>query len=225
MARHLTCIDGYLQAFLGMNFALTGIPLGLFVLFTLTVAIFSLVVGIVLGLLAAVAFTVFAVGVALTIVLPTVFFTTMTACFLFLWGLGGYYILQWGNKAGKGEGAKEDSGPAIGDRLNSLTGGRLSGFMGAAKSEQAKGDMSGWSDEHTKPNAGSGGQQGEKKQQLHSQPQTNGVPKVNGGTPKKQVDNAAHKATKATGVDGAHKTAANGVGTVKGGVSGATGLG
>lgn len=139
-----------------MNFALTGIPLGLFVLFTLTVAIFSLVVGLLLGLLAAVAFTLFCVGVALTIVLPTIFFTTMTACFLFLWGLGGYYLLQWGNSASGGEGGKASDGQAIGDRLNSLTGGRLSGLMSNARAEEAKGDISGYGDQHLKPDHSAG---------------------------------------------------------------------
>ncbi|KAI7364356.1 hypothetical protein KC354_g5768 [Hortaea werneckii] len=145
-----------------MNVALTGVPLGLFILFTLTVAIFSLVVGLILGLLAAVLFTLFCVGIALTIVLPTVFFTTMAACFLFLWGLGGYYILSWGNSAGgseQGDG-KAPEGQAIGDKLNNLVGGRLSGFMSSARAEEAKGDISGFGDQHLKPDYGSsaGGQ-------------------------------------------------------------------
>jgi len=203
-----------------MNFALTGIPLGLFVLFTLTVAIFSLVVGLVLGLLAAVLFTLFCVGVALTIVLPTVFFTTMAACFLFLWGLGGYYILQWGNKAGGDKG--QGGGKPIGEMLNSFTGGRLSGFMDSAKAEQAKGDISGYSDQHTKPNPGSGGHsQGDKKQQPQQHQQTNGTAHKE-NAPKQQVGDTAHKATKATGVDGAQKTASNATGAVKG-VSGSAG--
>ena len=158
-----------IQAFLGMNFALTGVPLGLFILFTLTVAIFSLVVGLLLGLLAAVLFTLFCVGIALTIVLPTVFFTTMAACFLFLWGLGGYYLLSWGNSAGgsgeEGSG-KAPEGQAIGDKLNSLVGGRLSGFMSSARAEEAKGDISGFGDQHLKPDYGSKGQgQGTEKKE------------------------------------------------------------
>ncbi|KAI7157329.1 hypothetical protein KC349_g5687 [Hortaea werneckii] len=153
-----------LSAFLGMNIALTGLPLGLFILFTLTVAIFSLVVGLLLGLLAAVLFTLFCVGIALTIVLPTVFFTTMAACFLFLWGLGGYYILSWGNSAGgsgeEGDGGKAPEGQAIGDKLNNLVGGRLSGFMSSARAEEAKGDISGFGDHHLKPEYGSSAGQG-----------------------------------------------------------------
>lgn len=204
------------QSFLGMNLAITGVPLFLFILFTLTVAIFSLVVGLVLGLLAAVLFTLFCVGVALTIILPTVFFTTMAACFLFLWGLGGYYILKWANSDEKEKGA-DTSGPTVGDRLNNLTGGRLTGFMQSAKDERSKGDISGFSDEHTKPNSDSGKKAGGK-------PQTNGgaehVEKA-----QKEVGDQAAKATKATGIENAQGKVANTTGTVKGGVSGVSGLG
>ncbi|KAK5120021.1 hypothetical protein LTR85_007097 [Meristemomyces frigidus] len=208
-----------LSAFLGMNFALTGIPLGLFVLFTITVALFSLIVGLLLGLLAAVVFIVFAVGIALMMVLPAVFFTTMAACFLFLWGLGGYYILKWANgDSGKDKDGKPAEGGAIGDKLNSLTGGRLTGFMDAAKTERAKGDISGYGDQHTKPDAG---EHHEKKPA-----QANGTAHKDAAHgAQKQVGDTAHKATKATGFDGAHKAAANATGTVKGGLSGATGLG
>lgn len=199
-----------------MNIALTGVPLGLFAVFSVTVAIFSLIVGLLVGLLAAVFFIVFAVGVALMMVLPAVFFTTMTACFLFLWGLGGYYILKWANGDSKDKDGKSVAGGAIGDRLNSLTGGRLTGFMDAAKSERAKGDISGYSDQHTKPKA----IEHEKK------PQTNGTAHKDAAAgAHKEVGDAALKATKATGIDGAHKSAANATNTVKGGLSGFTGLG
>lgn len=135
-----------------MNFALTGVPLGLFALFTLTIAVFALVVGLLLGLLAAVLFIVFAVGVALMFVLPTIFFTTMAATFLFLWGLGGYYIIK-AFTSSEDAGKEAPEGGAIGDKINNLTGGRLTGFMDSAKKEKAKGDMSGWGDQHTKPQA------------------------------------------------------------------------
>jgi len=193
-----------------MNFALTGIPLGLFILFSLTVFIFSLVVGLVLGLLAAVLFTLGAVGFALVFVLPTIFFTTMTACFLFLWGLGGYYILRWANGEDGDKPAAE--GQSIGDRLNGLTGGRLTGFMSAAKDERSKGDISGYNDKHTKPNHEAG------------KPQQNGSAHKD-APPHKQVSDSASKATKATGVESVHNSTANVTGTVKGGASGATGLG
>lgn len=133
-----------------MNFALTGVPLFLFVLFSLTVFIFALLVGLLLGLLAAVAFTLFAVGLALTIVLPTVFLTTMGATFLFLWGLGGYYALKWANgDESESSGTEDSEAPTVGDRLNSLTGGRLSGFISAAKAEEAKKDIAGYGGDST----------------------------------------------------------------------------
>lgn len=198
-----------------MNFALTGAPLGLFILFSIVVLIFSLLVGIILGVLAAVLFTVFCVGIALTIVLPVIMFTTAAACFLFLWGLGGYYILKWAN-GDKGD-EKAPEGGSVGDKLNSLTGGRLTGLMDSAKDEQAKGDISGFNDKHTKPAPAQHKQQPngsahKEKPEHHEKAQ-------------KEVGNAASKATKATGVDSAHKQAANATGTVKGGLSGATGLG
>ncbi len=156
------------QTFLGMNIMITGLPLGVFILFTITVLIFSLIVGLVLGLLAAVLFTLFMVGVALSIVLPFVFFTTMVACFLFLWGLGGYYIIKWANKRGSvaEEGGLFGDG-TVGDSVNKMTGGLLTGFMDKAK---AKNDIKGFGDEQTKPITGqaNGSAAGPKKDQKQS---------------------------------------------------------
>src|ERR1700761_7649915 len=181
-----------------MNIAITGVPLFLFIMFTISVLIFALLVGIILGVLAAVLFTVFCVGVALTIVLPTIMFTTMAATFLFLWGLGGYYILKWANS----QPGQPDEKPllgsgSIGDSINNLTGGKLTGFMDAAKAERAKGDISGFSDEHTKPKP---------------------PPEKNEQQPNGGIDNAQN-ASKATGVD---KRAATPTNAVKGGVGGLT---
>ena len=103
----------------------------LFILFTLTVFIFSLVVALLVGLLVAIGFTLFMVIVALVILFPTVFFTTLAACFFFLWGMGGYYLLKWFNK---GE-TPAAQGDAIGDKINALTGGRLDFIMGGARQE------------------------------------------------------------------------------------------
>ena len=140
-----------------MNLALTGVPLGLFILFTITVALFALIVGLLLGLLGAVIFILFCVGTALLVVLPFIFFTTAAATFLFLWGLGGYYIIKWANGGSPSEGGKEAApGEAVGDKLNSLTGGKLSGFMDSARDQRSKKDISGYNDDHTKPNAENG---------------------------------------------------------------------
>jgi hypothetical protein len=43
-------------------------------------------------------FTVFCIGLALLVLLPTLFMTTFAACFIFLWGLGAYYIVKWFNQ-------------------------------------------------------------------------------------------------------------------------------
>lgn len=134
-----------------MNIALTGIPLGLFILFSIVVFITALVVALVVALLAAVIFTLFCVGTALIIVFPAVLFTTGAACFLFLWGLGGYYILKWANGAESKEGQQAAEGSSIGDSLNRLTGGKLDGFMEGARAQNAKKEISGYSDRFTKP--------------------------------------------------------------------------
>ncbi|KAL9112889.1 MAG: hypothetical protein Q9227_002966 [Pyrenula ochraceoflavens] len=104
-------------AFLLSNLALSGIPLGLFFVMTLSVAIFALVGGLLVGLVGAVLFIAFAAGVALIVLLPTLFFTTTAASFIFLWGLGTYYIVKWFNKKdvpgvhkSLGEGVADQSG-------------------------------------------------------------------------------------------------------------------
>ena len=81
-------------------------------------------------MVAALLFTVFCIGVALVIVLPTVFITTMGASFLFLWGLGGYYILRWFNSI-----SPAAPGEALGDKLNALTGGRLDFIMAGVRGQ------------------------------------------------------------------------------------------
>jgi hypothetical protein len=216
-----------IQTFLGMNFAITGVPLFLFVLFSLTVFIFALVVGLLVGVLGAVAFTLFAVGLALTVVLPTVFFTTMGATFLFLWGLGGYYALKWANGESEPSKGSESGGGTIGDRLNSLSGGRLTGFMSAAKKEESKKDISGYGDEHTPATHDEKPQQNGKPQKLNA----NGNAKSNSSpAPQKAVGDAsnaaqghAKKATNAT--KGAQNAVGSTTGTVTGGLSGVTGTG
>ncbi|KAK4501699.1 hypothetical protein PRZ48_007508 [Zasmidium cellare] len=149
-----------LSAFLGMNIALTGVPLGLFILFSIVVFITALVIALVVALLAAVIFTLFCVGTALVIVFPAVLFTTGAACFLFLWGLGGYYILKWANGAESKEGSQQPGeGSSIGDSLSRLTGGKLDGFMEGARAQNAKKDISGYSDRFTKPQGQPEGQE------------------------------------------------------------------
>jgi Promethin len=108
---------------------LSGPPLLLFAVFTITVFIVSLVSALLIGVIAALLFTVFMVLVALFVVLPTVFLTTMGATFIFLWGIGGYYIFKWFN-----DGTSPAAvGNAVGDKLNTLTGGKLGWLMESAR--------------------------------------------------------------------------------------------
>ncbi len=65
---------------------------------TITVIVFSLLGALLLGLLGALVFIVFAVGFALLILLPTLFITTFAAAFIWLWGVGAYYIIKWFNQ-------------------------------------------------------------------------------------------------------------------------------
>jgi len=116
-------------AFLLTNIALSGGPLLLFTIFTVTVFVFSLVAALLIGLVAALLLTVFMALVALFVVLPTLFMTTFTASFLYFWGLGGYYLLKMSNEVLAPDGTSE----AMGDKLNNITGGRLSWLMDTAR--------------------------------------------------------------------------------------------
>ena len=118
-----------LAAFLLSQLALSGPALALFAIMVLTIFIFSLLAGILIGLLGALVFIVFAVGVALIFLLPVLFFTTAAAVFFFLFGLGSYYIVKWFNKkdvpgvhTGLADGVKEQSG--VGE-LPGVGGNRL----------------------------------------------------------------------------------------------------
>ena len=118
-----------LAAFLLSQLALSGPALALFAIMVLTIFIFSLLAGILIGLLGALLFIVFAVGVALIFLLPVLFFTTAAAVFFFLFGLGSYYIVKWFNKkdvpgvhTGLADGVKEQSGLG---QLPGVDGNRL----------------------------------------------------------------------------------------------------
>lgn len=136
-----------------MNIALAGIPLGLFTLFGLSVAVFSVLGGIIAGILGAVFFTLFCVGIALTILLPVLMFTTGSACFLFLFGLGGYKILKWANSQDQNgdNGNGEKKGTTVGEGLDSLTGGRLTDLLDSAEAQREKNDIKSFSNENAPP--------------------------------------------------------------------------
>lgn len=108
---------------------------------TITVVVFSLVAALVIGILGALVFTVVCVGIALLVLLPTLFITTFAASFIWLWGVGGYYILKWFNQ-------KEIPGihkplaegmPSV----DSLTGGGVSGGTQSEGGEKKEGGMNG----------------------------------------------------------------------------------
>ncbi|KAJ4303065.1 hypothetical protein N0V90_001956 [Kalmusia sp. IMI 367209] len=121
-----------LAAFLVTHVVLTGIPTLLFIIFSISVFLFSLVTALLVGLLAAVLFTLFMVGLALLVLLPTIFMTTFTASFLFLWALGGYAILKWFNQSD----AVAPEGTSTGDRISNLTGGRVNWLVDGAGKQQ-----------------------------------------------------------------------------------------
>jgi xanthosine utilization system XapX-like protein len=87
-----------LASFLLSQLALSGPAIALFFIMTITVVIFALLAGILVGLIGALLFIVAAVGFALIILLPVLFFTTAAAVFFWLWGIGTYYIVKWFNE-------------------------------------------------------------------------------------------------------------------------------
>lgn len=102
-----------LAAFLATHAVLSGVPILLLILFTIATFLGSVLIALIVAILAAVSFTCFSVGIALLIVVPTVFFTTSAACFLFFWGLIGYHLLR---RAGffENAGAQENSNGSAG---------------------------------------------------------------------------------------------------------------
>ncbi|KAL9126875.1 MAG: hypothetical protein Q9175_007839 [Cornicularia normoerica] len=212
-----------LASFIASQIALTGFPLGLFIVMTITVVVFALLAGLIIGLVGAVLFIVVCVGFALVILLPTLFLTTAAATFIWLWGMGGYYILKKFNK-------KEI--PGIHTDMKGGPGG-LKNQLGAITGEGGpQGDPSG-----EEKQADGGAQENGKPKQV------NGGPKHPGGYAKggatKHMNGAADKVGsvgKASGVDVGNPKEAADVGKhagkvtnaaqgVKGGVSGVTGLG
>jgi hypothetical protein len=88
----------YLASFLLSQLALSGPALALFIIMTITVSVFALLAGILVGLIGALLFIAFCLGFALIFLLPTLFFTTFAGAFIWLWGLGAYLIMKWFNQ-------------------------------------------------------------------------------------------------------------------------------
>ena len=128
------------QSFILSQLALSGPAIALFVIFTITVLVFALLVALIVAVLGVVVFTVLAVGFALLFLLPTLFFTTLAASFMWAWLAGGYYLLKKFNQ-------RDIPGihKPLGDSLNldALTGkgappGQING--GTKESEEKDGD-------------------------------------------------------------------------------------
>ncbi|KAI8940822.1 hypothetical protein NX059_002084 [Plenodomus lindquistii] len=107
-------------AFLAAQAVLAGLPLVLFLAFATTTLLVSLTTCLLLGLLAALAFTFVVVGFALIFVVPTVFIASCSATFIFIWGLVGYAVLR---RLNGGE-APSKRGTRMGDKLYGLTEGK-----------------------------------------------------------------------------------------------------
>ena len=113
---------------------------------TISVAIFAILAGIILGLLGAVLFIVTCVGFGLVFLLPTLFVTIGIATFIWLWGMGTYYILKYFNEKpipgihqGLKEGLAEQSG-LDGVNLDAISSGLGGDAAGAGEAEEAEGE-------------------------------------------------------------------------------------
>lgn len=192
----------------------------MFIVFTLTVFVFSLLAALIVALLVALVFTVVMVLAALFVVLPTIFLTTFAASFMFLWGLGGYYILKWFNE---GE-SPAPKGDAIGDKLNSMTGGRLDFLMdGLRKKEEGPHGLG--KDAPT----GSANRSGSERGAPRKLEKKDGGVSSGAESVKENAGNAVNGAAKhgegvQKRVGGVQNKAESTVGTASGVVGGATGL-
>ncbi|KAL8948056.1 MAG: hypothetical protein Q9222_005723 [Ikaeria aurantiellina] len=163
-----------MASFILSHLALSGIPMGLFVIMTITVVVFSIIAALILAVLAAVVFSVVCVGFALVILLPTLFITTAAATFIWLWGVGSYYLLKWFNKK-EIPGIHKPLGDGVaGDlSLDALTGDKAPPPSGKENGHAANGSANGHAKEGKRP------------------PKLDGVAKSTGvdiGDPKKAAD-------------------------------------
>ncbi|KAI1623140.1 hypothetical protein EDD37DRAFT_666916 [Exophiala viscosa] len=97
----------YLASFMLSQIALNGLPLILFACMSISVFVFSLLSGILVGVIGALLFVAGTLGFALLFLLPTLFFSTSAAVFIWLWAMGGYVVFKWfSQKDGSGAPAK-----------------------------------------------------------------------------------------------------------------------
>ncbi|KAL8970778.1 MAG: hypothetical protein Q9197_003633 [Variospora fuerteventurae] len=140
-----------MASFILSHLALSGVPMGLFIIMTITVVVFSIVAALILAVLAAVVFSVVCVGFALIILLPTLFVTTAAASFIWLWGVGAYYILKWFNKKEiPGIHKPMEDGMTDGLGLDALTGDKAPPPSEKANGHAASGSANGHAKEGKK---------------------------------------------------------------------------
>ena len=186
----------FTQSFMLSHLALSGVPMGLFIIMTITVVVFSIIVALILAVLAAVLFSVACVGFALIILLPTLFITTAAASFIWLWGIGAYYLLKWFNKKeipGIHKPMDEGIGSELG--LDALTGDKAP----PPQSEKANGSTNGHAKEGKKDGHAANGSANAKEGKKDGiTGKVDGVTgKVPGGQKAPKLDGVA----KSTGVD------------------------
>ncbi len=112
----------YLASFLLSQIALSGLPLVLFCCMTVSVFIFSILAGVLLGVIGGLLFAVPAMGLALLILLPVLFFTTAAAVSIWLWGVGGYNVIKWLSHRGNPGVQSDVKGP-----MTKVNGGAFQG--------------------------------------------------------------------------------------------------
>ena len=172
---------------------------------------------LILAVLGAVIFTVVAVGIALIILLPTLFVTTFAGAFIWLWGVGAYFIVKWFNKK-EVPGIHKPMGEGMqGMGLNAITGdGGPPGDPNAAGGEPKSGEAK----EKKQPNghkANGAPKLGEKKK-LPGVDEMQKATGVDLNDPKKAADFG-----KVLGRTGDVNKAKDAVGGVAGGAKGAVG--
>ncbi|KAF2012470.1 hypothetical protein BU24DRAFT_494479 [Aaosphaeria arxii CBS 175.79] len=116
--QHFAAHNPKMAAFIASQIIFTGLPLLLFLSFSVTALLLSTMTALLIGLLIAGLFTVLAVGVAFILLLPTIFVTTFAASFVYLWGFSAYYLFKWIVDS------ESDPEAGIGSSFNRFTGGR-----------------------------------------------------------------------------------------------------
>ncbi|KIW16693.1 hypothetical protein PV08_03881 [Exophiala spinifera] len=94
----------YLAGFLALQIVMNGVPLVLFACTTVSIFIFSLLTGILVGILGGLLFVVPAIGLGLLLLMPLLFFTTAAAVCVWIWAVAAYATVNW-----LGSGRREDT--------------------------------------------------------------------------------------------------------------------